>query len=95
MIHEKSFTDLITIPFVQMLMASEKEGVAHEHFLGIAKGYRDIFCTAYNELESGERLEDMSQDKKIELWEASLKYCPNDRLRWCRSVHFYRIVIKN
>jgi len=92
MILEKSFTELITIPFVQMLMSSEKEGVDHESFLGIAKCYRDVFSMAYKQFDAGERLEDLQQDKKIELWEASLKYCPDDRLNWCKSVHFYRMV---
>jgi len=95
MILEKSFTELITIPFVQMLMASEKEGVDHESFLGIAKGYRDVFSMAYKQLDEGERLEDLPKDEKIKLWEASLKNCPEDRLGWCKSVHFYRMVIKN
>jgi len=92
MIHEKSFTEFITIPFCKILMEGEKNGVRPESFLGKSNNYRNVFCKAYNQLERGEKLEDLPQDKKMKLWEDSIKYCPEDRLRWCRSVHFYRMV---
>lgn len=92
MMVEKSFTELITIPFCKILMEGEKNGVRPESFLGKSNNYRNIFSRAYNILESGEKLEDLPHDKKLKLWEESLIYCPNDRLRWCMAVHFYKLV---
>ncbi len=84
--------DMLIVPFVKMLKESGKDEVKCNEFIGKYYAYREVFRLGYNVLESDHKLEKMPQDAKQKLWDESLKYCEQDRLNWCKAVHFYKLV---
>lgn len=56
--------------------------------IGNSEIYRNLFSTWFDKAEM--KLEDLSQEKKVELWEESKRYCEGDRVRWCKAIVFYK-----
>lgn len=85
-----SLTDTIVIPFCTFLM--EAKDIDPYKFIGKYWSYREAFRMAYRLLDDSNKLEALSKEKKLKLWEESLINCPNDRLNYCKAAHFYRLV---
>jgi uncharacterized protein YbaR (Trm112 family) len=89
-----SLTDVIVVPFCRFLMDGEAKGMDAKKFIGTNWSYREAFRMAYNSLDADSKLEALSHSKKLELWNESLLYCPNDRLNYCKAIHFYYLATK-
>lgn len=68
--------------------------IAREHkgdirsLIGNSELYRNLFAEWFDKGEM--KLEDLPQQKKVELWEESKQFCPAHRLEWCKAVTFYK-----
>ncbi len=89
---ETNLTDMLLVPFINMLKESGKDEIKCNEFIGKYYSYREVFRLGYNILEPEHKLEKIPQDAKQKLWDESLKYCSKDRLNWCKAVHFYNLV---
>jgi len=87
-----SLTDTLLVPLIKILKESENAGLNAEVFIGRHYAHREAYRLGYNILEPEDKLENLSANDKQAMWEKSLKYCPHDRLNWCKAVHFYNLV---
>ena len=60
----------------------------YRSLIGNSDLYRNLFAEWFD--KEGLRLEDLPQEKKVELWEQSKEFCPSDRVKWCKAVTFYK-----
>lgn len=56
--------------------------------IGNSELYRNLFAEWFDKSEM--KLEDLEQEKKLELWEESKIYCPAERIKWCKAIEFYK-----
>ena len=87
-----SLTDTLLVPLIKILKESENAGLNAEVFIGKYYAHREAYRLGYNMLEAENKLENMPTEKKIQLWEKSFIYCSEDRLNWCKAIHFYNLV---
>ena len=55
--------------------------------IGHSELYRNLFAEWFD--KEGLKLEDLPQQKKVELWKQSKTYCEIDRVKWCKAVEFW------
>jgi hypothetical protein len=89
---ETNLTDMLIVPFINILKESGKDADQVNDFIGRSYAYREVFRMGYSVLESEHKLEKLTQEAKEKIWNDSLKYCPHDRLNWCKAAHFYKLV---
>jgi len=87
-----SLTDTLLVPLIKILKESENAGLNAEVFIGRHYAHREAYRLGYNILEAVDKLENLPANDKQIIWDKSLKYCPDDRLNWCKAVHFYNLV---
>lgn len=87
-----SLTDVLLVPFINILQSGERTGIDAKKFIGKHYTYREAFRLGYNVLEPEHKLEKLPEEKKLALWNESLTYCPDDRLAYCKAIYFYYLV---
>lgn len=84
-----SFIDKILLPFYNIARNHERLGGSYYELFGVSTLYRKEFARIYDHDTECEKLESMPEPEKTELKNNSIKYCPADRLTWCKAVFYY------
>lgn len=79
-----SFINLVLDPIIGIVKNHEGCKLT---LIGNSELYRNLFAEWFD--KEGLKLEDLPQEKKVELWEQSKRYCPEFRVEWCKAVEFY------
>lgn len=82
---EYKFVDLVLGPIIQIV---KNHNGCKLTLIGNSEIYRNLFAEWFD--KEGNRLEDLPQQKKVELWETSKQFCPAHRIEWCKAVTFYK-----
>ena len=84
-----SFIETVLHPVIKTFKELETErGFDIPKILGACNSLRNLFAEWFD--KEGSRLEDLPQEKKVELWEKSKEFCPDDRVNFCKAVVFYQ-----
>lgn len=83
--NEYKFIDIVLEPIIKIV--KNHQG-CKKTLIGNSELYRNLFAEWFDKGEM--KLEDLPQQKKVELWEESKQFCHANRLEWCKAVTFYK-----
>jgi hypothetical protein len=86
-----NFLNSLTIPAVGWMLDLEKQKdlATVKRCIGNSNVIREMIAAGYKHIENEKPLSLLPYETKLELWNESLTYCPDDRMEWCEALHFY------
>jgi hypothetical protein len=96
------FSEKVVTPILSIVLDANQNGVEVgkekikmnvNSFIGNSEMFRNLCKSQYKSYKQidGVSLENLPQEQKLNLWNESLTYCPEDRIGWCEAVRFFEI----